>query len=328
NSPQSPYKTLNEALSSVESFEKHYLDLSHTAIEMYQTIGQVRSSQLLGKDLADFYMRKGEPQKAEMYLQEALKTYQAEGWPLLIAHTRKQLAECQKQLQQTQNYLQTSSLLAGDDNLTETERIHFCQEILNLTQQPDSGQDDRLLLGMEGFLQLQSLCFKPVCAMVHVGGLLEIELTVHSLMPLPVHLHQLSIHLNLSVSKDTSKRGSELGSRSRNVNGIFLFPSGPIGHPSPRNKQPFIELCELYEQSPSDSSLNSSGIICKNMHLLFGRQESSSSLERSSGLAVEDAAHVLRTTDILLKPGINTIHFKTEASAFKTQNTKNNGSSL
>ncbi|XP_038657237.1 trafficking protein particle complex subunit 10 [Scyliorhinus canicula] len=313
NSPQSPYKTLNEALSSVETFEKHYLDLSHTAIEMYKTIGQVRSSQLLGKDLADFYMKKGQPQEAEMYLQEALKTYQAEGWPLLIAHTRKQLAECQKQLQQTQNYLQTSSLLAGDANLTETERIHFCQEILNLTKEPDSGQDDRLLLGMEGFLQLQSLCFKPVCAMVHVGGLLEIELTVHSLMPLPVHLHQFSIHLNLSVNKDTSKRNSEFGSRSRNANGIFLFPSEPIGHPFPRNKQPFIELYELYDRSPSDSSLNSSGIICKNMHLLFGRQESSSSLERSSGLAVEDAAHALRTTDILLKPGINTIHFKTEA---------------
>ncbi|XP_078089198.1 trafficking protein particle complex subunit 10 isoform X1 [Mustelus asterias] len=313
NSPQSPYKTLNEALSSVEAFEKHYLDLSHAAIEMYKTIGQIRSAQLLGKDLADFYMRKGQPQKAERYLQEALKTYQTEGWPLLITHTRKQLAVCQKQLQQTQNYLQTSSLLAGDDNLIETERIHFCQEILSLTKQPGSGQDERLLLGMEGFIQLKSLRFSPACAMVHVGGLLDIELTVYSLMPLPVPLNQLSIHLNLTVSKDTSKRGTEISGRSRNANGTFLFPNEPIGYSFPRNKQPFIELYELYDRSPSDSSLNSSGIICKNMHLLLGRPESSSSLEPSSGLAVEDAAYALRTSDILLKPGTNIIHFQTEA---------------
>ncbi|XP_067849510.1 trafficking protein particle complex subunit 10 [Heptranchias perlo] len=313
NSPQSPYKTLNEALSSVEAFEKHYLDLSHAAIEMYKTIGRIRSAQLLGKDLADFYMRKGEPQKAETYLQEALRTYLTEGWALPIAHTRKQLAECQNRLHQTENYLQTSSLLAGDDHLTETERAYFCQEILNLARMPSDGQDDRLLLGMEGFAQLKSLCFNPVCAVVHVGGVLYMELTLRSLMPLPVPLDHLSVHLNMTVGKDTSKRSGEYGGRGRNTSGIFHFHSEPPGHPSFRSSQPFIELYELHDRSPSDSSLNSSGIICKNMHLLLRRQESSASLDPSSGLAVEDGGHTLRTSAVLLQPGLNTVHFKTEA---------------
>lgn len=39
-----------------------------------------------------------------MYLQGALKTYLAEGWALLVTHTRKQLAECQKQLGQIEKY--------------------------------------------------------------------------------------------------------------------------------------------------------------------------------------------------------------------------------
>lgn len=39
-----------------------------------------------------------------MYLQGALKTYLAEGWALPVAHTRKQLAECQKRLGQTEKY--------------------------------------------------------------------------------------------------------------------------------------------------------------------------------------------------------------------------------
>lgn len=34
------------------------------------------------------------------------------------------------------SYLQTSSLLAGDNNLTEEERKHFCQEILDFAKQP------------------------------------------------------------------------------------------------------------------------------------------------------------------------------------------------
>eukprot|EP00061_Rhincodon_typus_P006087 g26346.t1 len=211
------------------------------------------------------------------------------------------------------NYLQTSSLLASDSNLTDTERVHFCQEILDLAQQPVNGQDDRFVLPMDGFVQLKRLCFNPACAVVHVGGYLDIELTVNSLMPLPMHLDQLSIHLHLTVSKDPSKRSNEFGGRSRNASGIFLFPSEPSGNTFPRNSQPSVELYELYDRSLSDSSLNSSGIICKNMHLLLRRQESSSSLERPSDLPLGDAAHTLRTSNILLQPGANIIHFNTQA---------------
>ncbi|XP_072900857.1 trafficking protein particle complex subunit 10 isoform X1 [Hemitrygon akajei] len=314
NSPQSPYKTLNEALSSVEAFEKHYLDLSYAAMEMYKTIGRVRSAQLLGKDLADFYMRKGEPEKAESYLQEALKTYLSEGWSLLIAHTRKQLADCQKRLQQTENYLQTSSLLAADHHLPEAERTPFCQEILRLSRVPAGEKDDRLLLGMDGFAQLRSLRFEPAVTVVHVGGSLDMELTIHSLMPIPVPLDHLSIHLHLTVNRDPSKRSSELAGRGQNAAGIFLFSNEPPGQRGPRGSQPSVELYELHDRSPSDNALNCSGIVCKNMHLLLRRQESSSSMERPSGLTVEDSAHVLRSGAVLLQPGDNSIHFRTQAS--------------
>ncbi|XP_055425753.1 trafficking protein particle complex subunit 10 isoform X2 [Bubalus kerabau] len=147
NTAQSPYKKLKEALSSVEAFEKHYLDLSHATIEMFTSIGRIRSAKLVGKDLAEFYMRKKSPQKAEMYLQGALKNYLAEGWALPITHTRKQLAECQKRLGQIENYLQTSSLLASDQHLTADEREYFCREILSFaSQQRDS--PDSLLAGI------------------------------------------------------------------------------------------------------------------------------------------------------------------------------------
>ncbi|XP_062963715.1 trafficking protein particle complex subunit 10 isoform X2 [Cynocephalus volans] len=195
NTAQSPYKKLKEALSSVEAFEKHYLDLSHATIEMYTSIGRIRSAKFVGKDLAEFYMRKKSPQKAEIYLQGALKTYLAEGWALPITHTRKQLAECQKHLGQTENYLQTSSLLASDYHLTEEQRKYFCQEVLSFA-------------------------------------------------------HQQS---------------------------------------------------------------DSPGIICRNVHMLLRRQESSSSLETPSGVALEDGAHMLRCSNVTLEPGANKITFRTQA---------------
>lgn len=48
--------------------------------------------------------RKGDPERAETFLQEALKSYVSEGWSLPVTHTRKQIAECQKLLGRTDEY--------------------------------------------------------------------------------------------------------------------------------------------------------------------------------------------------------------------------------
>ncbi|XP_055500202.1 trafficking protein particle complex subunit 10 [Leucoraja erinacea] len=309
NSPQSPYKTLNEALSSVEAFEKHYLELSYMAMEMYKTIGRVRSAQLLGKELADFYMRKGEPEKAESYLQEALRTYLSEGWALLIAHTRKQLAECQKRLQQTQNYLQTSSLLASDRCLEETERTHYCQEILKMATMPHAQQEERVPLGMEGFARLRRLRLEPAGAVVHMGGMLDMELTIHSLMPVAVPLDQLSLHLHLSPAKGAG-RGGEGAARAGTATGTVVFPSAGSGR---GGGQTGVELYELHDRSPSDNSLTSSSIVCKNMHLLLRRQESCGSIERSTAPLPEDNARSLHVAALVLQPGDNNITFTAQA---------------
>ncbi|XP_032889373.1 trafficking protein particle complex subunit 10 [Amblyraja radiata] len=309
NSPQSPYKTLNEALSSVEAFEKHYLELSYMAMEMYKTIGRVRSAQLLGKELADFYMRKGEPEKAESYLQEALRTYLSEGWALLIAHTRKQLAECQKRLQQTQNYLQTSSLLASDQCLAETERIHYCQEILKMATMPHAQQEERVPLGMEGFARLRRLRLEPAGAVVHMGGTLDMELTIHSLMPVAVPLDQLSLHLHLSPAKGAG-RGGEGAARAGTATGTVVFAGAGSGR---GGGQTGVELYELHDRSPSDNSLTSSSIVCKNMHLLLRRQESCGSIERSTAPLPEDSARSLHVAALVLQPGDNNVTFTAQA---------------
>ncbi|XP_028656367.1 trafficking protein particle complex subunit 10 isoform X1 [Erpetoichthys calabaricus] len=317
SSLQSPYKILKEALSSVETFEKHYLQQSCAAMEMYKTIGRLRSARLIGKSLAEFYMRKGDPQKAETFLQDALKIYLAEGWALPVTHTRKQLAECQKQLGQTENYLQTSSLLASDVNLTEEERKHFCQEILNFANCQDDNQVQKIILGMSTFAQLKELHFEPSSAVVHVGGILNIELSLFSHMPVAVLLENIVASVHFSIEKSNFRKATEWQGKQRKVslgsNGIIHFQSDPpIGSPCQSN-MPSLELYEMYDKSPSDNSLNSTGVICKNVHLLLRRQESVSSIEMPSAISVEDGAQSLRANNTLLQPGLNKIVFSTQA---------------
>ncbi|XP_034971003.2 trafficking protein particle complex subunit 10 [Zootoca vivipara] len=312
NTAQSPYKKLKEALSSVEAFENHYLDLSHATIEMYKNIGRSRSAKLVGKDLAEFYMKKKSPQKAEVYLQGALKTYLAEGWALLITHTRKQLAECQKHLGQVENYLQTSSLLAADNHLTEEERKHYCQEILNFAKQPSEGEDQKVLLSMHSFAQLKNLHFDPPNAVVHVGGTLSIELTLANQMPIAVKVDQVAINIHFSIEKNSYRKTAEWLTKHKTSNGIISFPNEVVGLSLSRSSLPMLELYEMYERSPSDNSLNTTGIICKNVHMLLRRQESSSSLEIPTGLTLEDGAHVLKCSNLILEPGVNNITFRTQ----------------
>ncbi|XP_040339726.1 trafficking protein particle complex subunit 10 isoform X2 [Herpailurus yagouaroundi] len=313
NTAQSPYKKLKEALSSVEAFEKHYLDLSHAAIEMHTSIGRLRSAKFVGKDLAEFYMRKKSPQKAEVYLQGALKNYLAEGWALPITHTRKQLAECQKHLGQTENYLQTSSLLASDHHLTEDERKHFCREILSFASRQTDSPGQKIVLPLHCFAQLRDLHFTPSNAVVHVGGVLSVEITLCSQMPMPVHVEQVAINVHFSIDKNNYRKTAEWLTKHKTSNGTINFPTETSPLPAPQNNLPALELYEMFERSPSDNSLNTTGIICKNVHMLLRRQESSTSLETSSGVALEDGAHVLRCSGVTLEPGANRIAFRTQA---------------
>lgn len=313
NTAQSPYKKLQEALSSEESFEKHYLELAHATIEMYSSIGRSRSAKLVGKNLADFYMKKSLPQKAEPYLQGALRMYQAEGWALPLTHTRRQLAECQKLLGQTEPYLKTCSLLATDGNLPQDERVRHCHEILSLSAQDPSTGGNPTSLPFGSFAQLTSLRFDPPNAVVHVGGSLSIELTLLCLMPEPFHLEHLSGYFHYSLDKNSYRKTAEWLTRHKPAGGAVHFqPETPLGVRVP---PPVLELSEMHEKSPSEGALVSAGVICRNVHMLLRGQDTSSSspLDRHSGLSMDDGAQNLRCGDVLLQPGLNHVTFHAQA---------------
>ncbi|POI35926.1 hypothetical protein CIB84_000324 [Bambusicola thoracicus] len=211
------------------------------------------------------------------------------------------------------NYLQISSLLAGDNHLTEDERKSFCQEILDFANQQTENQGQKIILPMHSFAQLKTLHFDPPNAVVHVGGKLSIELTLLSQMPIPIQVDQIAIHVHFSIEKNNYRKTAEWLTKHKISNGVISFPNEVVGFPWSRNNLPALELYEMYERSPSDNSLNTAGIICKNVHMLLRRQESSSSLDKPSGLTLEDGAHVLKCHNLVLEPGVNKITFSTQA---------------
>uniref|UniRef100_A0A7N6F8G2 Trafficking protein particle complex 10 n=1 Tax=Anabas testudineus TaxID=64144 RepID=A0A7N6F8G2_ANATE len=286
HSLQSPYKKLKEALSSVEAFERHYL-----------------VSQLYG-----------DPERAETLLQEALKSYVSEGWSLPVTHTRKQIAECQKLLGRTEDYLQTSALLAGDVNLTTEERKHFCQEILTFAAK--SGEPShKVTLSMSVFAQLTRLQFHPATASVHSGANLRVELTLRCLMPMSVRIEQVAAIIHFDVDHGGT-HGRSKGAQRQTSPGTVEFNQDKSSAcpPSSSFTGPSLELDEIHDRSPSDNSLNSAGVVCKNTHLLLRRHDSNSPPNTSNcvsppAVAMKEGAQMLKVQDVTLEPGINSIIF-------------------
>ncbi|KAJ4933643.1 hypothetical protein JOQ06_030467 [Pogonophryne albipinna] len=313
SSLQSPYKKLKEALSSVEAFERHYLELSHAAMEMYRAISRLRSARLVGKSLAEFYMKKGDPEKAEAFLQEALKSYVSEGWSLPVTHTRKQIAECQKLLGRTEDYFQTSALLAGDANLTMEERKHFCQEILTFAGKSED-QSDKVTLSMGVFSQLTRLQFQPATASVHSGAVLQVEINLRCLMPVSVHIQQLAASIHFDLER-AGTNGRSKGAARQTIPGTveFSHDTSSAG-PSSSSGGPPLELEEIQDRSPTDNSLNSTGVVCKNTHLVMRLPESISPPDTPNcvsppAVTLKEGAQMLKVQDVTLEPGNNSITF-------------------
>ncbi|KAL4719089.1 hypothetical protein ACJJTC_000458, partial [Scirpophaga incertulas] len=91
NQHPTPTDRLKEALCSKTSFQQYYLELAELAMGTYKHIGRLRFARLIGRDLAAFYSELGETGKAVVFLMDALRSYEEQGWWDLAAQTRLEL---------------------------------------------------------------------------------------------------------------------------------------------------------------------------------------------------------------------------------------------
>jgi hypothetical protein len=80
-------------------------ELSELAMSTYKHIGRVRCARGIGHELAKFYRALGDHSTATSFLQNALHSYEQDGWKQIAAATRLELAESYLQLGDLSKYV-------------------------------------------------------------------------------------------------------------------------------------------------------------------------------------------------------------------------------
>ncbi|XP_070562685.1 trafficking protein particle complex subunit 10-like [Ptychodera flava] len=316
----SPNQKLREALSSKESFQKHFLELSELAMGTFKHIGRLRCARRIGKDLAVFYMKNDEPHKAELFLSDALKTYIEEGWDLLVTDTRRELALCQKEVQHSAKYVKNCALLAADKLLPPDDRNLFCDELIKVSKDLRDSEkgdtDEEVLMKMEPVLSFCDIEMIPQSGKVILGQEVILLVTLHSNLSKEIKCNKLSISVihssceddsqsedrvsHDSVDRPPSEKSSQSQSSLQHEFSDRVFPS----------MIDFRHECDFLP----DRTIQWSAVVCRNTSMLLQRQDSTSSLRRVEVWQKEDFSMAIEQLDVVLQPGVNKIEFKTEVA--------------
>ncbi|XP_022294052.2 trafficking protein particle complex subunit 10-like isoform X1 [Crassostrea virginica] len=286
-----PPEKLREALSSKEAFTKTYLELSELAMGTYKHISRFRSARLIGKDLADFYILQGEPEKAENFLMDAMKSFHQEGWHHLADDMKLELAKCQKMLGNRLKYLKTACQVISSSTLSKEVRQSFQTEIMDIAR--EFSGSNYLLKAAPMFIvedvvvqEHSIICDETVCIDLHIQC--DIPDTVKcDFVYLSIRPHAI-IKPNVSGKKLLCKKdsGGILREQVPNFN--------PIRKPVPSH----IEVRANTESAGC-------GIVCVNTQDLLRRMDSSKNYRRESQQIKEDFSEALRLEGVELRPGRN-----------------------
>ena len=87
---------VRQAVSSPEHFESLYLELSELAMASFKILDRDRSAAIIGGEVASFYFKRENYEKAEIKLLAILEIYENDGWECLAQKIRQDLVELYK----------------------------------------------------------------------------------------------------------------------------------------------------------------------------------------------------------------------------------------
>ncbi|PVD28442.1 hypothetical protein C0Q70_11030 [Pomacea canaliculata] len=269
-----PVDKLREALSSSESFKKHYLETCELAMGTYKHISRFRSSRMIGRDLAHFYMKAGEPAKAEAFLCDAIKLYSQEGWTRLAHGTLRELAACQKLIGEKSRFLGTALEITCSNCLDETDRVQHFNDIITVLK-----ENVNLSVQGQGIMELKQI--KLMQNMAKTDDLVTMTIHFISHLPQPVICDTIQVALTPCPAFQLTK--------------LFRhsFPSK-------------IRARAMYERRQGRVIV--AGLACDNAPELLKRTDSSASEVVSPELIVKgDYSMCFLASDVLIQPGLNEV---------------------
>ncbi|XP_014773822.1 trafficking protein particle complex subunit 10 [Octopus bimaculoides] len=300
-----PIDRLREALSSRQSFQRHYLDLSELAMGTYKHIGRMRSARIIGQDVAEFYMKQESPQKAEGFLLDAMKMYKQEGWDILSDGIAVLLAQCQKKLSNPLKYAKTACYIVCSKNLSHSERCYYLDELIQLSRSDDGNS---LYIQTNPAFSVDNIVLNTPVATFQDE--MSIELEIFSNLPREVSISQISLGFSHEASEGSQKRSL---SRQPSLYGTVDEPvmNFQTIRPQLPSKINVVSATDVKQEK-----LQSSSIICTNTNELLKRADS---IQGPVSDSIYKLNYKLSLTakDVLIKPGVNLVTVKSQVDSCK-----------
>ncbi|XP_048239894.1 trafficking protein particle complex subunit 10-like [Haliotis rufescens] len=302
-----PLDRLRQALSSDESYKKHYLEMCELAMGTYKHICRFRSARIIGRDLADFYMLLGEPHKAEGFLLDAIKMYRQEHWGHLADGTMLELAVCQAKMDDNAKFLKTACHIACSPHLKMADREHYFSEVMRIAED----KDEMCILKASKILGLEGAAVMTPTVILNEDFVIDTK--IHNHFPRAITCSKISI----SVSHCPPEKQPNSSHFSKKKIAHTRTPSLTIHKPEhianfqPIRKQlpAMIDTVATYEKR--QGKIVGAGLTCKNAHELLKRTDSGPG-------GASDVDHTMKgdftvsllAEDIELQPGENNVQLK------------------
>ncbi|KAL6638430.1 hypothetical protein ACP70R_023925 [Stipagrostis hirtigluma subsp. patula] len=187
------------SLSSVEEFEKRYMELTKGAADNYHRSWWKRHGVVLDGEIAALFFKHGNYDLAAKSYEKVCALYSAEGWEELLADVLPDLAECQKILNDEAGYLSSCvKLLSLDSGLfSSKEREAFQSEVVRLAH---SEMKHLVPLDVSSLITFAGSAGPPLELCDGDPGTLSVA--VWSGFPDNITLESLSLRLSASSSAD------------------------------------------------------------------------------------------------------------------------------
>ncbi|XP_026809852.1 trafficking protein particle complex subunit 10 isoform X1 [Rhopalosiphum maidis] len=277
--------TLKTALSSSETFSKHYLDIAELAISTYKHNKLMRCAHsLVGLELAKFYTLSGDTTKRTMFLVKALKLFEQDNWKLLIVQTNLELVKCFKKIGNVDQFVKTCLQLASASACNLQIRQDHFDQMLNMIQ--DSNIE--CIYPMDDVIVLDQIDVK--CNNEESNYPSTVSLKFKSNLPKTIVCPKISISVVIgsALKKMKNKLNLVKNTYSYDINKGNILP---------------MTYNHNYQQ---DGHFASTGITCLNQKSYLRRQDSQRR-KPSMNYNKNEFHDIISANNVEIQPGMNII---------------------
>ncbi|CAB3233344.1 unnamed protein product [Arctia plantaginis] len=323
NQHPTPTDRLKEALCSKTCFQQYYLELAELAMGTYKHIGRLRFARLIGRDLASFYSELGETGKAVVFLMDALRSYEEQGWKDLAAQTRLELVAAAKKMNDADRYTKLSATIASTAELEILVRNFYFEEMMKCIREELSKKTDTVLTELNECFKIVSASLVPSERGVYItDNTVQCRLTVISFLPREVRCSKAAISIEHCKDEKEKKlvKGHKTDLASGSVASQTNSPKrGLVGSDNEitnlitsirlddlKPKNPLINPLQISAQLhyKEDRSLQKATVECQNPKVTLKRSDSCK-YRKPSATSRSSYENSFAVEGLTLKPGTN-----------------------